>query len=161
MSEIDHLRKTLEHYRKLRQQKLDEIKPILDSLKPIESMIRQLESDLNEPTSLTEPLNNAIGMSIERDGNPSESAPKKHLGLRPDEFFGLSQSDAAKAYLRKVGHAIPFDELVAALQRGGAKLGGKDPKKVLYVSLARNPRKEFVWPSQDHISLAEFYTGRK
>jgi hypothetical protein len=70
----------------------------------------------------------------------------------------MSQSEAAKAYLRKIGHAVHFDELVAALKKGGATLGGKDPRKTLYVSLARNPKKEFVWPSDDHISLGEFYS---
>jgi|SRR5882724_7787819 len=147
MNETDHLRKTLEHYRELRQQKLQE-------LRPIEMMIRQLELDLGE------------GSSVESGDEISDSslAAVAKLGstsIRPDEFFNLSQSEAAKAYLRKIGHAILFDELVTALRKGGAKLGGADPKKTLYVSLARNPRREFVWPSKDHIGLSEFYQDRK
>ena len=72
----------------------------------------------------------------------------------------MSQGDAAKAYLRMRGCAIPMDELVTALQAGGAKVGGTDPKRTLYVSLKANPKKKFVWPSKDHIGLAEFYQGR-
>ena len=147
MDEKDHLRKTLEHYRQQRQQKLDE-------LRPIELMIRQLEIDLGETPTVESATNPATIIA---------AAPKSvgSIGpIRPDEFFGMSQSDAAKAYLRKVGHAIPFEELVVALRKGGAKLGGADPKKTLYVSLARNPRKEFVWPSSYHISLSEFYNDR-
>lgn len=146
MDNNEHLHKTLEHYRQQRQQKLDE-------LRPIELMIRQLELDLGEaPTGGA--ASGAEGTSLP---NP-RWVHVKGVSVRPDEFFSMSQSDAAKAYLRKVGHAVPFEELVDALRRGGAKLGGADPKKTLYVSLARNPRKEFVWPSREHISLAEFYT---
>ena len=147
MEEFEHLRKTLEHYRQQRQQKLEEVRAI-------ETMIRQLELDLGEPATIEAP-------PLERDVAPAMARPISLISplhsLRPDEFFAMSQSDAAKAYLRLVGHAITFDELVEALRKGGAKLGGADPKKTLYVSLARNPRKEFVWPSKEHIGLKEFY----
>jgi hypothetical protein len=147
MENLEHLRKTLEHYRQQRQQKLDEIRAI-------DLMIRQLEIDLGETPTVDE--------SIDREelspANLNRAVGVRSIGgIRPDEFFGMSQNDAAKAYLRKVGRAISMDELVAALQKGGAKLGGADPKKTLYVSMSRNPKKEFVWPSKDHIGLAEFY----
>ena len=148
MENSEHLRKTLEHYRQQRQQKLEE-------LRPIELMIRQLEIDLGEAPAGTS-SGGPEGASLP---NP-QWVHVKGVSVKPDEFFTMSQSDAAKAYLRKVGHAIPFEDLVDALRRGGAKLGGADPKKTLYVSLARNPRKEFVWPSKEHISLAEFYGDR-
>src|SRR5690348_12213493 len=130
MNEREHLRQTLDYYRKLRQQKLDQIKPFLEELKPVEAMIRQLEIDLGEPPSvesapITEPVRESANA-------PATGRP---AALLPDQFFGMSQSEAAKAYLRLVGRAITFDELVEALQRGGAKLGGADPKKTLYVSL--------------------------
>jgi hypothetical protein len=147
MDENDHLRKTLEHYRQQRQHKLDEVQLI-------ENMIRQLERDLGEQPTVE-------GTAGTPDAGASWPGLHPMNFIKPDEFYGLSQSDAAKAYLRKVGHAVPFEELVTALRKGGAKLGGVDPKKTLYVSLARNPRKEFVWPSTDHISLSEFYEGRK
>jgi hypothetical protein len=150
MNDNEHLRKTLEHYRNQRQAKLIE-------LRAMETMIRQLELDLGElPTVDADSGSSDIpASSMVRMGGLS---PMHYL--KPDEFFGMSQSDAAKAYLRKVGHAIPFDELVQALKKGGAKLGGVDPKKTLYVSLARNPNKEFVWPSKEHIGLQEFYARK-
>jgi|SRR5579863_633067 len=147
MEDKDHLRKTLEYYRTQRQQKLEEARSF-------EPMIRQLERDLGEISSLEA----GEVISIATDGSVSRMGGLSPLhSLRPDEFFAMSQSDAAKAYLRKVGFAIPFDELVSALRKGGARLGGVDPKKTLYVSLARNPNKEFVWPGKDHIGLREFY----
>lgn len=147
MEASDHLRKTLEHYRQQRQQRLDE-------LRGIEMMIRGLERDLGEASS--------VSNEVEEPEDIRSALPPgvKVVNVRPDEFFAMTQTEAAKAYLKKVGQAIPFDELVSALRKGGAKLGGADPKKTLYVSLARNPRKEFVWPSEDYISLSEFYEGR-
>jgi len=127
MSELDHLRKTLEHYRKQRQQKLDELRPIeeqrerkLEELKPIELMIRQLLRDLGEdpgpdPAAVVVPSPPVAAETVELGLHPM-------LFLKPDEFFGMSQTDAAREYLRRVGHAITFDELVAALRKGGATL---------------------------------------
>src|SRR5260370_20213685 len=143
MEDKDHLRKTLEHYRLQRQQ-------MVEKLRAIEPLIKQLEQDLGEASEDGEDLGIA--------GVPLPAPP---LFIKPDEFYGMNQSDAAKAYLRKVGRAIAFDELVGALKRGGAQLGGADPAKTLYVSLARNPKKEFVWPSRGHIALTEFYENRK
>jgi hypothetical protein len=154
MEDMEHLRRTLEFYRQQRQQKLAE-------LQRIEGMIAQLEADLGEQPSgdiassaASSPLSTVLSdilAPFRQPGTPT---------IRPDEFFGMSQSEAAKAYLRKVGHAVSFDELVSALRNGGATLGGADPKKTLYVSLARNPKKEFVWPQEGIIGLGEFYNRK-
>lgn len=48
-------------------------------------------------------------------------------------------------------------QLVNALKDGGATLGGADPRKTLYVSMVRNPLKEFVSPKQGFMGLREFY----
>jgi hypothetical protein len=153
MEETNTLRPALEHYRAQRQK-------LLEQLRPIELMIRQLEKDLGESSSLSETpdVQDGIPSSFPSIGPLSNPLSKGlTIPVRPDQFFNMTQSDAAKAYLRPIGRAIPFAELVLALQTGGAKLGGADPSKTLYVSLARNPKKEFVWPSKDHISLSEFY----
>jgi len=161
--ETDHIRKTLEYYRKLREKAIDEIKPKLDEIHGYELVIRKMADDLKEPANF-EPLN--LGSSAaSTNGTPASTPPParsaSRMAIAPDEFFQMSQSDAAKAYLRSVGKAISMDELVSALQSGGAKLGGADPKRTLYVSLKANPKKEFVWPTKDHIGLAEFYQNRK
>jgi hypothetical protein len=155
MDDLEPLRKTLEHYRQQEQQKLSE-------LQRIRAIIAQLEADLGEPPSSAEapsnapssPMSTVIGDAVALFRNNAS------IPVRPDEFYGMSQGDAAKAYLRNFTKAIPYAQLVTALQNGGAKLGGADPGKTLYVSLARNPRKEFVWPSKGYIGLAEFYAKK-
>jgi hypothetical protein len=160
MVDNDHLRKTLEFYRGVRQQKIDSIKSLLAEVNSYEVMIKKLAEDLDEPANIPpldlQPVEPANTADMSRRAGPI-------VGVRPairrDEFFGLSQRDAAKAYLKMVGYAISLDELVSMLQAGGAKVGGADPKRTLYVSLYN--KKEFVWPSKDHIGLAEFYGNRK
>jgi hypothetical protein len=162
MDTKDHLRKTLEYYRQQYRGKIAEMRPQLEQMSSLELMIRQLERELGEDHSIDQSeisLNLLDGFKL-ADSFAANRQSAGSVSVRPDEFFTMTQSDAAKAYLKKVGHAISFDELVAALRRGGAQLGGADPKRTLYVSLARNPYKEFVWPSDDHIGLAEFYAGR-
>jgi hypothetical protein len=148
MDSSEHIRQTLEHYRQQRQRKLEEFR-IADNL------VRQLEEDLGEPQSAPESLEELKVISA-----PAEMPTKpanRGVEVRPDEFFAMTQSEAAKAYLRKIGRAISFDQLVEALRKGGAQLGGADPGKTLYVSLARNPLREFVYPNEGVIGLREFY----
>jgi hypothetical protein len=153
MADLEALRRALEHYEQQREQKVKEFE---EALRPIDLMIWQLKRDLGESAD-GEPPSAPANSLLSSSGTVSG---KSSVSVKPDEFFRMNQTDAARAYLKKVGHSIPFDDLVTALRKGGAKLGGADPKKTLYVSLARNPRKEFVWPSKDYIGLNEFYADR-
>src|SRR5258708_1580686 len=94
MDTLDHLRQTLEYYRQQRQKKLEDFRAA-------DSLVRQLERELGEaPSSEAEPViftNGASELTI--------SAPRAPE-VRPDDFFGMSQSDAAKTYLRKVQRVI-------------------------------------------------------
>ncbi len=149
MNGNEHLRQTLEYYRQQRQKRLEE-------LRPIDLMIRNLERELGEASS-------GVGNGAEEIAMPiSEVIDNVRIvGAQPsvhaDEFFGMSQSDAAKAYLKKVGRAVSLDQLLDGMKSGGAWVGGAEPKKTLYVSLMRNPLKEFVSPKEGFMGLREFY----
>jgi len=118
-------------------------------------MITQLEAELGEDSSID--LGQVPVPSDPAsfpDVRPSES---RNVNILPDQFFGMTQSQAAKAYLQRVKRAVSIDQIVEALRSGGAQLGGADPKKTLYVSLARNPQREFVIPREGYFGLREFY----
>lgn len=66
--------------------------------------------------------------------------PTVNIAIRPDEFFGLSNTDAAERYLRKVGHAVSLAEIYHALSQGGIQFSGEG-RKSLYVQLIRATRK--------------------
>lgn len=157
--EFEHMRQTLEYYKKLREKAVAAIKPQLDEIRGYETIIQRLASDLKEPANVEPLVTEPIAASAQNGSHVA--APSSRPVLRPDEFFQMSQSDAARAYLRMVKRAISMDELVSALQAGGAQVGGVDPKKTLAVSLRANPKKEFVWPNKETVALAEFYANRK
>jgi len=149
MANNDYLRQTLEHYRMQRQTQLDD-------LRKTEALIAHFERELGEsPNSDASSQTTApIDYGTVVDVRPSEP---RAIEVRPDDFFGMTQTQATKAYLQRVKRAVSLDQIVEALRNGGAKLGGADPKKTLYVSLARNPKHEFVIPREGYFGLREFY----
>jgi hypothetical protein len=163
--ETEAIRKTLDHYRKLREQKIAGIKSTLDEITGYDLIIRRLADDLKEPANL-EPLKiGAPTVTTAAEGEKATDALRRDSAIvkpsvRRDEFFQMSQSAAARAYLKMVGRAVLMDELLNALRAGGAQVGGTDPKRTLYVSLKAN-KKDFVWPNKDTVGLAEFYQRRK
>lgn len=144
----ESLRDTLNYFKQQREKKLQEARAF-------ELTIQQLERELGEASNNAEmPIN--IGDSLPPIVDRVEVTKKPEI--RADEFFGMTQAEAARKYLKRVGHAVSFEELVGALQVGGCKVGGENPKRVLYISLIRNTR-DFVPPQQGYIGLREFYPG--
>jgi hypothetical protein len=92
-------------------------------------------------------------------GSVSFSGLPAHIKIRPDEFFGMSQTEAATAYLKKVGHAVHLDQILDALRAGGLKFSGQDPKTNLYTVLVRATRR-FVLISPGTFGLLDFYPDR-
>ena len=147
MNAIESIRQALDYFRQQRQAKLEEIRGI-------ELTIRQLERELGEAPSTTNGGTEDLSASADPTTSSGSGGPRLAKEVRPDEFFSLPQTEAAKAFLRKVGNAVSFDQLVEGLKKGGAQVGGADPKKTLYVSLMRNPKKEFVLIGDGFIGLA-------
>lgn len=148
MGQNDHMRQTLEHFRQQKQAKLEEIRAL-------DVTIRHLEKELGE-SSVNESVEFVMS-SADIQNPPQLVGTSRIADVRPDEFFGMQQTEAAKAFLRKVRQAVSTDQLVDGLRRGGAIVGGADPKRTLYVSLMRNPKKEFVVVGDGFIGLREFY----
>ncbi len=147
----ESLRETLAFFKQQRDKKIQEVRA------SFEVTIQQIERELGEAPSSESPINigDYVPPVMERGAEiPNGRRPE----IRPDEFFGMTQAEAARQYLKKIGHAVSFEELVVALQAGGCKVGGENPKRVLYISLIRNTR-DFVPPRQGFIGLRDFYPG--
>lgn len=120
---------------------------------------------LNEAISALERI--LAGESTQAGEGTGELLPGGTMSLRsvkppaivPGEFFGKSQTEAATAYLKKIGHAVHLDQILDALQAGGVKFEGSDPKKTLYTVLVRATRR-FVLVSKNTFGLLEFYPNR-
>jgi hypothetical protein len=152
MSTNDPLRAALEHYRQRRS-------AILEELRKIDLTIRQLESDTGEVSD--DRADNYSLIPAESNADKQfAGAGKSNPSVRHDEFFGMTQSDAARAYLAKVGHAVSMEQLVSGLRTGGCKVGAANARHSLYVSLVRNTR-EFVPVGNGFLGLRSFYPGLK
>lgn len=147
----ESLRETLNYFKQQRDRKLQEARNF-------DLTIQQLERELGEAPSTAEIVVNAGDSLPSMTERVDIVMNGKKPEIRPDEFFGMTQGEAARKYLKRVGHAVSFEELVEALQAGGCKVGGENPKRVLYISLVRNTR-DFVPPRQGYIGLREFYPG--
>jgi hypothetical protein len=163
MTADEPLRKALEHYR---QRKADKLKEVQD----LEQMISRLSRDLGEmsPDVQADEEEQSSESGIGEAWQESEygpSTPSKNgmkASVRPDEFFGMTYSAAATAYLEKVRHAVSMDELLDALNRGGCPVGGKDPRKTLYISLIRDVRTFVpISGSPGFLGLRKFYPNLK
>lgn len=75
--------------------------------------------------------------SIDEDEKKSEVP----IEIRPDAFFNKSHPDAAAEYLDMVGHAMPIDDILAALKKGGATFKGSDQRGSLYTQLIRGTKR--------------------
>jgi hypothetical protein len=152
MSASDSLRETLDHYRSQEKQ-------LLADLQLVRLMIARMERDSGESSSASEPaISVGVSDALPPTADRLEISNGKRPEIRPDEFFGMTQAEAARKHLKRIGHAVSFDELVTALQAGGCRVGGENPKRVLYISLVRNTR-DFVPPQPGYIGLREFYPG--
>lgn len=134
MSEKDMVCKLLEEL----QKKKEEILKIYATLQTL----KEYGADIELPELVS--LLSSSGSTI----------PSKNITIRPDEFYGLSNTDAAKQYLQKVGHAATLEDIYNALVQGGVPFTG-DGKKSLYVQLIR-ATKRFVKIGKS-IGLVESY----
>jgi len=158
MVENENLRKALEHYLQEKRDKLEEVRQL-------DLIIARLSRDLGEPAQAMA-ISEGVGDSMAnewRDSNEVALAPApSRINVRPDDFFGMTYTAAATAYLEKVGHAVSMEELLDALNKGGCPVGGKEPKKTLYISLIRAVRVFVPIPGKSgYLGLRKFYPNLK
>jgi len=163
MADNDTLRKALDIYLQQKRGKLEEVREL-------DLMISRLKRDLGEAAQETQPgeeeesSDSGIGDAWRENefGSALTARAGTKASVRPDEFFGMTYSTAAAAYLERVGHAVSMDELLDALNKGGCPVGGKEPKKTLYISLIRAVKTFVPIPGRSgYLGLRKFYPNLK
>lgn len=132
---------------------------INDLLADFHGKLREL-SDLRKMiVSLAE----RYGLDVTVAELPSEEAvvegatPK----IRPDQFFAMSQTDAAAALLQQNNrHPLTTDQILELLIQGGAQIGGSNPRQTLYTQLIRATQRFVKLPS-GHFGLLDWYPEEK
>lgn len=147
---------------------------IVEKSGPIEKLLNELQEHVKEAKRIhvaLETIRDVGGVKIElpnlRDLLSDEKQDGKvaaHITteIKPDLFFGLSNTAAAEKYLKMKGHSVSLVDIYDALIRGGKSFTG-DGKKSLYVQLVRATRKFARVGSGSNVSfgLLEFYPHRK
>ena len=107
-----------------------------------ESMIREWESELGKPQ------NDQAAAEVTGAMQKKESSGAEPTNLVRDyQFYGKSQPEAAKLFLEIVGHPLRTQTILAGIEKGGVKVGGKTPKDKktnLYTILYRSDEFGFV-----------------
>lgn len=118
------------------QQMISEYRKKIDTY---QAMIAEWEKELGfSPSSVS-----VAGDSDQQKGKAAPGADILSM-VRNFQFFGKTQTDAAKALLEIVGHPLTTEEIMEGVEKGGVKLGGKtakDKKQNFYTILNRS--KEF------------------
>src|SRR5438067_12061231 len=103
----EHIRQTLAHYKEQRQKIIDQ------QLRPLDLIIRRMETDLGEapeePSAADLPSLPLTTLTPDQNGDRKPPTNGKRPDIRPDEFFSLTQGDAARKYLTMVGQAVAMD----------------------------------------------------
>ncbi len=87
------------------------------------------------------------------------------LRISPDQFYGKTPIVAAREYLEKRGEAVPVEEVLAALERGGfdfdaQRWGENDRLRLLAVSMSKNSAIFHRLPNRTY-GLLKWYPDRE
>ncbi len=161
----DDVVKKLDELRRQAQELLERARSIVAQMNTVETIFDlplTVLSDL-ETAALSDPpyppFAGAPVQSIADQRGPLAQPQKRRqsTSIRPDEYFGDEPLEAAKKFMRGVGHAVSFDEITDAVQKGGAATRGADWRDRLEISLKRSPY-QVITVADKTYGLAEFYT---
>jgi hypothetical protein len=143
-----HLEKTLADLLAQREQRIAEITKLDAAIDAIQKLVG------------TNSTGGRLTVSVSGSLPGASDSVVANLVVKPGDLFGKPQAEAAQEYLRRKGRAAHLDEMFAALQRGGANLQGKNPKRNLYISLVKK-RSVFPLVAPQTFGLWEFYPEAK
>jgi len=93
-----------------------------------QTMIGEWEREMGSSSFTPAPASNAGGTSPK--GSSGAGGGEELLSVVRDyQFFGKSQPDAAKLLLEMVGHPLRTGVILAGVEKGGVKIGGKTEKE--------------------------------
>jgi hypothetical protein len=150
----EYARQALDDLRKGIVRKMTELHCALQGLNAVERAYNLPITDISEFETTETPTQTVLREGVRE----SHVSPKpSNVAILPDTYLGDPPLDAAKKYIGSVGHAVSFDEIVAAVTKGGAATVGPNWKDVLEISLMRSGA-EVVKVADKTYGLARFYT---
>lgn len=133
--------------------------------------VSQMMKDLNKKAEELKVLHKTLSTIKEYGANfdlptladliGSNEVKPLEVNIKPDTFYGMSQTDATEKYLRMVGHAASIDEIYAALASGGIEFSANG-RNNLNMMLIRATRRFARIPGLvNSFGMLEWYPKRK
>lgn len=132
----------------------------------VEVLMSKIETKVKELAEMKRTVN-----FLAREAGMGEPYPESELGpdgsavgpgIRPDQYYGKSPITASREYLEMRGRAVPVEEILQALERGGfdfdaAGWKNRDSRlRFLAISLSKNTGIFHKLPNGTY-GLAKFY----
>lgn len=117
--------------------------------------IRAIKETYNLPIENGEARDIFVNDVVEAFAQTTESQATSINEPRPDEYFGLTITEAAKKYLKKLGHAAHVEDILKEITAGGVEIQGNQAIN-LYTPLIRATH-FFVRVKPKTFGLREFY----
>lgn len=104
----------------------------------------------------------AMGEPIMFEDSDIDKKAQPQGQIHPDQFFGKPLATAVRTYLEMRGRAVPFQEIMDALTRGGFDFGNdKFAEKNLRISLSKNTTTFVQIKGSDSFGLVDWYDLKK
>jgi len=151
MADNSHVKQTLADLMQEFINKIAEASRLLTTINLLEERIGAAKTVMPGLSSAAGTPNNDTQFSSTGAGS---------IALRPDQFLGDEPLDAAKKYLKQVGHAAHMNEITDAIQRGGAAIKGPEWRDKLEQSLLRSVT-DIIKVQEKTFGLTVFYTDEQ
>ena len=135
MAELpEYARQAIDDLRQSVIRKMNDMTETLQGLNALERNYDLPLTDIGEfVTTVTPPETQVLDSKRE-----SHASKPSNVTILPDTYLGDPPLEAAKKYIWSVGHAVSFDEIVAAVTKGGAATVGPNWRDALEISLMRS-----------------------
>lgn len=155
-----HVGRTIEDIKQQIADKIEEAKRLLLTVNTLEGMIGAQPSSLFELLGDDDPAPQQMANQPRANNTANPRSIGSSRQIKPDQFLGEQPLDAAKKYIGLVGHAVHFDEIADAVQRGGAAIKGADWREKLETSLLKSVY-ELVKVQDKTFGLIRFYSDEQ
>jgi hypothetical protein len=155
MAELpEYARQAIDDLRQSVMRKMNEMTETLQGLNALERNYNLPLTDIGEFVTTVTPPETQLFDSKRESHAPSKPS---NVAILPDTYLGAPPLDAAKHYIGSVGHAVSFEEIVAAVTKGGAATVGPNWRDALEISLMRSGQ-EVVKVAEKTYGLVRFYS---
>lgn len=155
--DTSYVLKTIEDLRRELADKVRDVLSLLSMVNGLQDRAKVARTTLAELGASAATAKGQTLQTSDPKGDVQVSNGRAPQQIRSDAYLGEKPLEAAKKYMGAVGHAVDFDEIADAVQRGGAAIKGSDWREQLETSLIRSAY-QVVKVQEKTFGLKSFYS---